>query len=319
MYSTIRNNIPSGGIEMNQPREIASHSIRAIDRAVQILECFLFNQGEYSLRELVNRTALSKTTVFRILQTLERNKFIVYNKMSNQYSLGIKLFELGGHVIFTLNFRSVAAPFLDRLSQNKERTVLAAMHEGGELLYIDRRERKDSVRFSSDIGKRRAPHFGMLGKTLMAYLPEEQIDELLERYPLTKIASRAVTDPQIFKSHLWEIREKGYTHEDNESVEGMVGIAAPVRNHLGDVVAAVGVTFPSFKANKQMIAETIAQIKETTTTISQAFGFHEEPKRQEPISVSHSNKNRTFRLDKGEFKASKIPIKHKGEKIKDSR
>jgi IclR family KDG regulon transcriptional repressor len=304
---------------MNQPREIASLSIRAIDRAVQILECFLSNQDEYNLGELVDRTALSKTTVFRILQTLERNKFIVYSTASNRYSLGIKLFELGGHVIFTVNFRSVAAPFLDRLSCNRERTVLAAMHEGGELLYIDRRERKDSVRFSSNIGKRRAPHFGMLGKTLMAYLPEEQVDELLERYPLAKIASRAITDPQIFKSHLQEIREKGYTYEDNEYVEGMVGIAAPVRNHLGDVVAAVGVTFPSFKADKSMIAETIAQIKETITTISQALGFHEEPERQERISVSHSNHKRKVQLVKGESKVSQIPVKHKGEKIKDSR
>jgi IclR family KDG regulon transcriptional repressor len=261
------------GSGMIQIREPGRYSIRAIDRAVHILECFSLKQNELTLGEFTERTGLSKSTTFRILQTLERHQFISYNPTANRYALGIKLFELGGRVFFTLNFRSVVASFLDRLSQKGERTVLAAMHENGELLYIDRRERKDSVRFSSEIGKRRAPHFGMLGKTLMAYLPEEQIDELLERYPLAKIASRAVTDPQIFKSHLREVRKKGYTLEDSEAVEGMLGIAAPVRNHLGEVVAAVGITFPSFKVAERTIAEAIATVKETTDEISLALGY----------------------------------------------
>lgn len=259
---------------MNQPQEIAApYSIRVIDRTVQILQCFTQNQIEYSLGELVERTSLSKTTIFRILQSLERHKFIVYNNTSNRYSLGIKLFELGGFVKFPLNFRIVAAAFLDRLSQKRERTVLAAMLEGGELLYIDRRERKDSVRFASEIGTRRPPHFGMLGKTLMAYLPEAEVDELLENHPLVRIASRSVTDPRIFNEHLREIREKGYYFEDSDVVEGMVGVAAPVRNPLGEVVVAVGVTFPSFKTDKKVIAETIATVKETTAEISLALGY----------------------------------------------
>ena len=255
------------------------YSIRAIDRAVQLLQCFSISQSEQTLGELSERAKLSKSTVFRILQTLERHRVIVFNPVVNRYALGIKLFELGGRVIFPLSFRSVAAPFLDSLSHKRERTVLAAMLEGGELLYIDRRERKDSVRFSSEIGKRRPPHFGMLGKTLMAYLPEEEVSELLKRYPLKKIAARSVTNPRIFKGQLREIRERGYTFEDNEYVDGLVGMAAPVRNSPGEVVAAVGVTFPSFKANERMLAEAIVEVKEATAEISLALGYPEAKKK----------------------------------------
>jgi IclR family KDG regulon transcriptional repressor len=265
---------------MPQTTEPGPYAIRAIDRAVHILQSFSLGQPELTLGELAERAWLSKSTAFRILQTLERHRFIAYNPTANRYTLGIKLFELGGIVFATLKFRSVAAPFLDRLYQKGECTVLAAMLESGELLYIDQRERKASSRLTPEIGRRRPPHFGMLGKTLMAYLPDEEVDELLKRYPLEKIAPRAVVNPQIFKKHLKEIRARGYTFEDNEAVVGMVGIAAPVRNHLGEVVAAVGVTFPSFKVDKRTIAEAIAMIKEVTAEISLALGLTKSVERQ---------------------------------------
>jgi IclR family KDG regulon transcriptional repressor len=256
-----------------QTREPSRYSIRAIDRAVHILECFSRKQNELTLGELAEQTGLSKSTTFRILQTLERHRFIAFKPAANRYALGIKLFELGGVVFSTLKFHSVAAPFLDRLSLKGERTVLAAMLEGGELLYIDQRERKASMRLAAQSGRRRPPHFGMLGKTLMAYLPEGEVDELLKRYPLEKITPRTVVNLRTFKKHLEEIRTKGYTFEDNEYIEGFVGIAAPVRNHLGEVIAAIGVTFPSFRVGKKTIAEAIATVKETTDEISLALGY----------------------------------------------
>jgi IclR family transcriptional regulator, KDG regulon repressor len=258
---------------MIQTREPDRYSIRAIDRAFRILDCFSLNQNELTLGELVERSGLPKTTVFRILQSVERHRGIAFNPVTNRYALGIKFFELGGIVFSTLKFRGVAAPFLDRLALKGERTVLAAMLEGGELLYIDHREMTASLRITSQIGKRKPPHYGMLGKTLMAYLPDEEVDELLKRYPLKKIAPRTVVLPKTFKKHLKEIRTKGYTYEDNEAAMGMVGIAAPVRNHLGEVIAAVGITFPSFKIEDRTITEAIATVKETTAEISLALGY----------------------------------------------
>jgi IclR family KDG regulon transcriptional repressor len=265
---------------MSQTSDPRPYSIRAIDRTFHILECFSLKQSELTLGELVKRTDLPKTTVFRILQSLERHRVIAFNPVANNYVLGIKLFELGGIVFSTLKFRGVAAPFLDRLSLKGEHTVLAAMLEEGELLYIDHRERRESSRLDSQIGKRKPPHFGMLGKTLMAYLPNGEVDELLKRYPLVKVAPRTVITPRTFKKHLEEIRARGYAFEDNEATTGMMGIAAPVRNHLGEIIAAVGITFPSFKVDEKRITEAIATVKETTAEISLALGYPETMKRE---------------------------------------
>ena len=261
---------------MKQPqtaRESPSYSIRAIDRAIQVLDCFSFQQKDHTMGELARETRLSKSTVFRILQTLEKHKLVVYDPPSNRFSLGMKLLELGGIVFSSISLRKAASPFLDQLEARINHTVLIAILEGGELVYIDKREGDEPIRLTSEIGKRRPPFFGMLGKTLMAYLPEKEVDELLRRYPLEKVAPRSVTDPRKFKRSLKEVREKGYTHEYSEAVEGVIGIAAPIRNHLGKVVAAIGTAFPAFSADDRKIQETIRLITETANEISVALGY----------------------------------------------
>jgi IclR family KDG regulon transcriptional repressor len=248
------------------------YSIRVVERAIQLLNCFSFQQKEYSMGELSALTNLSKSTVFRILQTLEKNKFISYDPLSNRYSLGMKLFELGGVVFSSLSLRRAASRILDHLEAEVNHTVLMGILEDGELVYIDKREGNEPIKLTSEIGKRRPPYFGMLGKTLMAFLSEKEVDDLLSQFPLEKVAPMSITDPKKFKRSLKEIREKGYTYEYGEAVEGVIGIAAPIRNHLRKVVAAVGTAFPAFSVDDRKINGIIQLVTETAKGISMALG-----------------------------------------------
>jgi len=227
--------------------------------------------------ELARLASISKPTVFRILQTLEKHKFVSYNPLLHRYSLGIKLFELGGIVFSSLSLRKAASRFLDLLHAKVSYTVLLGALDGGELMILDKREGEDSGILTLQIGRKRPPHFGMLGKTLMAFLPEEEVDNLLDRYPLKKVASRSITDPEKFKRNLRDIRKKGYSHGSSESIEGVTGIGAPIRNHLGEVVAAVGTAFPTFSANNRKIEQTIQLVTETAKEISVALGIGDIP------------------------------------------
>jgi DNA-binding IclR family transcriptional regulator len=254
------------------------YSIRVVERAIQLLDCFSFQQKEHTMGELSELTNLSKSTVFRILQTLEKHKFIAYDPLSNRYSLGIKLFELGGVVFSSFSLRKAASRFLDHLEAKVNHTVLMGILEDGELVYIDKREGNEPIKLTSEIGKRRPPHFGMVGKTLMSYLSEIEVDNLLKKYPLEKVAPNSIIDIKKFKKSLNEIREKGYTYEYSEAVEGVIGIGAPIRNHLRKVVAAVGIAFSAFSANDQKIEGTINLVTETAKNISEALGFIETSK-----------------------------------------
>jgi DNA-binding IclR family transcriptional regulator len=238
--------------------------------------------------ELARLTNLSKPTVFRILQTLEKHKFVSCDFISRQYSLGITLFELGGIVSSSLSLRKAASRFLNLLQAKVSHAVLLGALDGGELMIIDKREGEDSSILTLEIGRKRPPHFGMLGKTLMAFLPEGEVDNLLRRYPLRKVASRSITDLEKFKRNLREIREKGYSYGNSESIEGVTGIGAPIRNHLGEVVAAVGTAFPTFSTNNRKIEKTIQLVTETAKEISVALGCCDIPRR-EKNTVSYRN------------------------------
>jgi len=114
---------------------------------------------------------------------------------------------------------------------------------------------------------------GAVGKALMAYLADAEVEELLARYPLRKTAAKSITDPAIFRKHLCETRQKGYAYEEGELVEGVIGIAAPIRNHLGKVIAAVGAVFPAFQADNQKKRRMTELVREAAAKTSEAMGY----------------------------------------------
>jgi len=257
----------------NHLRETSSYAIRSIERAIKLMECFTLGKNLLNMGELTQLTNLSKSTVFRILQTLEKHKFVSYDYETNCYSLGVKLFELGGIVASSFSLLKVSSKFLDELETKVKHTILMGILEDGELVYIDKREGKEAVKLTSEVGKRRPPYYGMLGKTLMAYLPENEVDYLLKRYPLQKVASRSITDPKKFKESLKKIQKKGYTYEWSEAVEGVVGIAAPIKDQKGKVVAAIGIAIPKLNIEKINKEEMISLITNTAKNISNALGY----------------------------------------------
>lgn len=260
-------------MKLDRFSESSPYSIRSIERALKVIDCFTTGKNLLTIGELACLTNLSKSTVFRILQTLEKHRFISHDYETNRYSLGMKLFELGGIVSSSFSLRKIASRFLDKLEKKINHTILMGILEDGELVYIDKREGKEDLKLTSEIGKRRPPYYGMLGKTLMAYLSENEIDNLLKKYPLKKVASRSITDPKKFKKSLKKIQKKGYTYEWSEAVEGVIGIAAPIRDHHGKVVSAIGVAIPKFNREKINKEEIIKLVLDTANEISKALGF----------------------------------------------
>jgi IclR family transcriptional regulator, KDG regulon repressor len=259
-----------------KPRKLDGevYSVKAIDRAIQVLNCFSSDPGQFTLGELAALTGLPKPTLFRILQTLEKNRFVSYDAGTSKYCLGMRLFELGGAAFSSMSLRQTASKFVDVLVMHTRCPAMVGILAEGELVYIDGRPGSGHVQlFGAQIGKRYPPYYGAVGKALMAHLSNDEVDALLSRYPLQQIAPRSITDHIGFKRSLQEIRDKGYAYEEGELVEGVIGIAAPVRNHLGRVVAAVGMVFPAFRADDKKRERMTGLVTETAMKISQAMGF----------------------------------------------
>ena len=125
-------------------------------------------------------------------------------------------------------------------------------------------------------GTRRQPYFGMFGQLLLAYLPDEEVDRILAKHPLTALTRRSITDPFEFRERLAKVKKQGYIIEEGEAIDGVTGIGAPVHDYHGNVVAAVGVGFISSSIEEKNVLLTLAEVRKTALLISRELGYTKE-------------------------------------------
>jgi IclR family KDG regulon transcriptional repressor len=246
---------------------------RSLERALQILCVFNRDRQTLSLTQLANILKLSKTTVLRLTSTLIKYDFLKYDLSPKQYSLGLKLFELGSVIFSSFSIRRVASPYLTRLQSKLGKTVFLGFLQNDELVYIDKREDPGNpMRFASQIGTRRPPYFGMLGQVLMAYLPDSEVDRLLRKTPLEPFTKRSLTNQAEFRKRQRKIRGEGFYVDKEEAIDGVTGIAAPIMDYTGKVIAGVGVGFISSSLDSNGTKQIIKEVCETAKKISKEMG-----------------------------------------------
>jgi IclR family transcriptional regulator, KDG regulon repressor len=247
---------------------------KSLERSLQILSAFDAERPSFALAELSETVLLPKTTVLRLCSTLVQYDFLSFNTQTRKYSLGLKLFELGGVVFASLSLRRIAAPYLINLQAKLNKTVFLGILQEEQLIYIDKKENPlNLIKFGSHVGTRRPPFFGMLGNILMAHLPDDKVTELLKKYPLKAITRKTLTDERRFKERLLLIRSQGYYVDEGEAIEGVTGVAAPIRDFSKEVVAALGVGFVSSSEDGRGVKGIVREIQKTAGLASRAMGY----------------------------------------------
>lgn len=252
----------------------SKYNVRAIERALTVLNSFSREHNKLSLDEVTRRTGLSKPTAFRILSTLQAHGYLIADPADGKYRLGSVFLALAGAAIGSMSLRRVARPHLDALRDRLQVTVLLGALMDGNLVYLDKRESYGPVRIATDIGWRGdPPHFGMLGMTLLAYQDDAEVTRILRDAPLTAFTPHSITDPEAFRTRLERIRRQGYAVEFNEAIEGVWGVAAPVWDATEEVVAAVGVALPVTASSDERLAATVAAVRECAQVVSDDLGY----------------------------------------------
>ena len=250
------------------------YRVQALDRALDILDSFTFQNREMSLSEIVQRTGLNKTTVKRLVSNLTRRAYLKQDLDSKRYQLGLRLFELGGIIFSSFSLRKVAAHYSTFLRDETGGTLLLGTMMEDHLVYIDKHEGNSMVRISPSIGWRRKLNFGMLGMTLMAHIAVRKMRNILKQYPLEAYTPFSLTEEGKFILRLEKIREDGFVVEREEAVEGIIGIAAPIRDYSRQVVAALGVSLPIARGNKDVeVLRIVNLVKKACDDISNDLGY----------------------------------------------
>lgn len=256
--------------------ERTSYRVQVLDRALDILDCFGFQTRRLSLTEISHKTGLHKSTAMRLLSNLVARNYLNFVPETGLYSLGMRLFVLGGMVFSSFSIREAASRQMTWLQHETSATTLLGVLMDGELVYVDKRDGTGTIRVASDIGWRRPPHFGMLGMVLMAWLPDNEVTKLLARFPLQPVTRLTITDPETFRQRLAQVSREGYVAEYGGVVEGIIGVAAPIFDYSRKVVAAMGVVILEAQQDEASVNEIVAKVRSAAGAISAELGFLED-------------------------------------------
>lgn len=204
--------------------------VPALDRAIRVLH--LFKNGrpkEYGVSEISRLLDLNKSTAHNILNTLVHHHFLVQNEATRRYRLGPALAELGSLVHSQIDVRQITRPYLRRLMEQTEATILLSTLEGASLTIIDKEEPPASLRVAASIGMRLPFCAGATGQAFLAHLPSARVEALLIEPGLKAFTPQAITDPAAYQAALEKVRRQGYALDDNEAYLQDVGaIAVPI-------------------------------------------------------------------------------------------
>lgn len=251
------------------------YKVQVLERALGLLNALGESSGELSLMELCDRIKLHKSTVHRLVSVLEHNRF-VEKTSTGKYRLGLKLFELGSRAVAGLDIRERARPHLEKLAFETNETVHLCVLDEGEVLYLDKVEPDRSVRLSSSVGRRNPAHCTAVGKVMMAFMSEAEVDAIIQRHGLRRFTRTTLTTPAALKAELLETRETGYARDWEEHEDGVKCLGAPVRDYTGRVVAAISLSGPSFRINDKSLDVFVTAVKRAGSALSADLGWSSE-------------------------------------------
>jgi DNA-binding IclR family transcriptional regulator len=257
---------PSGAVN-----EHNVYSIAALRASLDVLDRFA-ERETWSLGELTNNVGQAKSRVFRILTTFEECGYLVRDEATGSYRLGPRAMALGTASARYEQLRWRAIPPLQWLADHTGETVHVGILFGTDVVTVQLVEGKHDIRMHASVGKRSPAHSSSLGKVLLAYFPEPEIDAYIRSAVLKAMTAHTIVKPSELKRHLLKVREQGYALDNEEREIGLTCIAAPITDHTGLVTAAVSISAPSVRLGAERIQGFIPDIKECARMISRMLG-----------------------------------------------
>ncbi|GAK12191.1 IclR family transcriptional regulator [Geomicrobium sp. JCM 19039] len=242
-------------------KELNVKANRSIERAFQVLNCFSLEESELSIGDFVAKTDLSRATLYRIIKTMQDVNYIQYDPASDKYRLSIKFYQLGIIASSDIAIQKQVAPYMDELFKETKNTILLAALRDKQLIYLDKRESEEGLKISSKVGKIREPDYGLLGKTIIGALPDDEQQTLIDH--LSLVRNKEEIDHLNVK--IQQVKNQDYLYMINETTQGVSGIAVPIRAQF---TMSIGVLFPSFQIDEKRKKEIINRMLEFAKEIT---------------------------------------------------
>jgi IclR family transcriptional regulator, KDG regulon repressor len=251
--------------------------IQTIERVSLILDRVGQKPQGTTIKDLSGGLGLPKGTIHRILSSLSYFGYVRQDPETKNYSLGLKLMELGALLGSQLDLRKVAEPVLRDLVEKTGEAAHMVILDRNEIVYIDKIEARQTTGglvMSSRVGARNPAHSCAVGKVLLSHLSDEALESLIREKGLSPRTANTITDPRLLKSHLEVVRRQGYAIDEEENERGIRCLAAPIFDGRGRPVAAISVSGPAVRVTKKVIQDVFKkEVMKAASEISRRLGF----------------------------------------------
>lgn len=247
--------------------------VKSADRVIQILEGAAAKDDGVTHGELSRTLGIPKGSLSPLLANLVERDYLTLDRTGKLYRLGPRLLVLTGRYLSKVDLVRVGRSILQELVGEINEDVEIAVRKGNDILFLWKEECSQPLKYSIGIGEVAPLYATSGGKAILAYLPEDEFSGYLVSARLDQITKKSITDPDMLRHELEEIRVAGLAYGREEYHQGICAIAAPVFNLHGDVVGAVLATLPSVRFNARHKAFIEPKLREAARKISRRLGF----------------------------------------------
>lgn len=240
-------------------------------KALEIMEVICDNQN-CGVQEISEKVGLNRTTVHRLVATLENAGYVKQEKERGKYRATLRLYELGNKVIKQLNISKQAYPIMKKLSEETKETIDLAVREGSNIVYVQIIDSPQGLKVSAPVGSRPPLYCNASGKVILAYMPKEKIKALFPA-EFNLFTPNTVKNIAELEAELDKVLANGYAVDSEGWVLNTTALAAPVWNYDHKVVAALTIAAPTIRMSPARIKELAQILTREAKTLSEKLGY----------------------------------------------
>jgi IclR family transcriptional regulator, acetate operon repressor len=246
--------------------------VQSVDRALQIIETLAEDDEGYRLSDLAVRTGLSTSTAHRLLTTLEKRRFVQFDRSESKWHVGAQSFAVGATFTRRRNFVAQAVPYLRKLRDQTRETANLAVVDDEAIIVLTRVESREIMRSLTKVGGRVAMVASGVGKAVLATYSDNDVSAIIRHHGMPRLTEKSILRPGDLFRELATIRRQGYAVDDEEACMGLRCIAAVVYNDCSEPLAAISVSGMTSRVSDDRLPDLGRMVREVAAELTAALG-----------------------------------------------
>jgi IclR family acetate operon transcriptional repressor len=260
---------PKSNADNPDPRD---GGVQSVDRALLIIETLAEDDEGYRLSDLAVRTGLSTSTVHRLLTTLEKRRFVQFDRDESMWHIGAQSFAVGSTFVRRRNFVTQALPYLRKLRDQTRETANLAVVDDGAMVVLTRVESREIMRSVTKVGGRVPMVASGLGKALLSTYSEEDVFAIIQREGMPRLTSKSIVRAGELCKSLHDIRQQGYSVDDEEALTGLRCVSAVVYDDCSEPLAAISVSGKTSRVPNDRLPVLGKLVREVAAELTMSLG-----------------------------------------------